>query len=207
MEILGYGEDALTLWAITNRLPMILQALKDTSTVSRCRTVFRPSFGRKGGERSAQFGEFDFILLAERCLYLGERKWDRSSEDVQEGVLQLREQQRRRHDVFKFYVEEWAFGSYSNWRDFAREGRAKLRLRHIEKPIAPEGSLLASNLQTLLGVVKSHYATVPDVKNVLLYFYTGANASQLPTKAGKDFAVVPLDYSEVVLDGFVRIRV
>jgi hypothetical protein len=57
----GYGEDALTLWALTNKLPTILEKLRDNSAPSECEVLFRPSFGRRGGEINAQFGEFDFI--------------------------------------------------------------------------------------------------------------------------------------------------
>ena len=69
MEILGYGEDALTLWALKNKLPLILSALNDSSSLSQCKAFFRPSFGRRGGPSSAQFGEFDFILLIFRSLF------------------------------------------------------------------------------------------------------------------------------------------
>jgi hypothetical protein len=61
MDILAYGEDALTLWALTQKLPAILDALSDHSDPNKCRVLFRPSFGRSGGEHSSQFGEFDFM--------------------------------------------------------------------------------------------------------------------------------------------------
>ena len=69
MNILGYGEDALTLWALQNILPFILEMLHDSSVPSQCDVFFRPSFGRRGGKRSSQFGEFDFIILSEDRLY------------------------------------------------------------------------------------------------------------------------------------------
>ena len=112
MQILGCGEDALTLWAIKNKLDVILEAVEDSSDPSMCQVFFRPSFGRKGGDSSPQFGEFDFIILSKDRLYLGESKWIRSSEKLQGGVLELREEQKRRHEVFQFYVKQWAFGSY-----------------------------------------------------------------------------------------------
>ena len=55
MEILAYGEDALTLWALKKKLEHVLQELKESSTPSQCQAFFRPSFGRRGGENSAQF--------------------------------------------------------------------------------------------------------------------------------------------------------
>lgn len=206
MEILAYGEDALTLWAIKNKLSAILHTLRDPSTPSKCQVFFRPSFGRSGGEHSSQFGEFDFIILSEHYLYLGESKWDKSSEHIQEGVLDLRSEQTLRHDIFRFYIEEWAFGDYSSWRDFVREGKTTLQRRGIQKPVAPEGSLLASNLQTVLDIIRQHYATPPNVRNVLLYLHRGVNIKHLPQKADRDFAVVPLDYSEDAFDNFIRIK-
>ncbi len=207
MQILAYGEDALTLWAIQNRLALILQTLKDSSDSSRCRAFFRPSFGRSGGARSSQFGEFDFILLAEQCVYLGESKWDKSSEKISGGVLALRGEQLLRHEIFKFYIEEWAFGSHSTWREFADKAKPKLREKGITKPVAPDNSLLASNLRTVSEIIKQHYAALPVVKNVLLYLYNRTIDGQLPRKAGIDFIVVPVDYSEALLGNFIEIGV
>jgi hypothetical protein len=205
MRILAYGEDALTLWAIRNKLALILQMLRDPSDPAQCRAFFRPSFGRSGGKRSSQFGEFDFILLAEHCIYLGESKWDKSSEKIRGGVLDLRDEQLLRHKMFKFYVEEWAFGDYTDWREFADEVKSKLPQRGIVKPVAPENSLPASNLRTASDVIKQHYTTLPAIRNVLVYFYDGRGNGQLPRKAGKDFAVVPVDYSEVLLGNFIEL--
>jgi hypothetical protein len=146
MQILGYGEDALTLWAMKNKLDVILEALNDSSDPSTCQVFFRPSFGHSGGDKSPQFGEFDFIILSQNGLYLGESKWDRLSEKLKDGVLELPAKQKRRHEIFKFYVEQWAFGSYSSWGEFTN--KAKLKLNGIERPLAPENSLLASNLNS-----------------------------------------------------------
>ena len=80
MEIIGYGEDALTLWAMKKRLDFILDKLNDPTDPDNCKVFFRPSFGRRGGPKSSEFGEFDFILLSIKRVYLGESKWERSSE-------------------------------------------------------------------------------------------------------------------------------
>ena len=72
MQILGYGEDSLTLWALKRELGTILRSLCDTSRPENCKVLYRPSFGRGHG-----FGEFDFIILADACVYLGESKWQR----------------------------------------------------------------------------------------------------------------------------------
>lgn len=207
MEIFAYGEDALTLWAVKYKLSAILDTLKDRSLLEKCQVFFRPSFGRSGGESSSQFGEFDFIVLSQYRLYLGESKWDRSSEKIQEGILDLRSEQQLRHDLFKFYVEEWVFGSYENWRDFELQALSKLEMRGIKKPIARRDSLLASNLQTVLGIIKRHYASLPEIRNVLLYLHSGTLTRPLPQTAGKDFEVVAIDYAAYVFDYFIKIEV
>jgi hypothetical protein len=205
MDIYGYGEDALTLWAIQNKLEMILRGLGDPCELSSCQAFFRPSFGRRGGEASAQFGEFDFILLTASAIYLGESKWDRSSEQIRDGTLQLRPEQLVRHELFKFYVEEWAFGPHASWQAFETAAKVKLAERGMLKPVAPEVSLLATNLQAVLALIKKRYTTAPSVRNVLLYLHGGAHEGTLPRLAGDDFTVVAVNYSEGIVDGFVKL--
>jgi hypothetical protein len=36
MEMLAYGEDALTFWALKKRLPLILDVLNDSSVLEAC---------------------------------------------------------------------------------------------------------------------------------------------------------------------------
>lgn len=205
MQILAYGEDALTLWALKNKLADMLQMVNDTSDLSRCRAFFRPSFGRSGGAKSPQFGEFDFILLANSCLYLGESKWDKSSEKIRDGVLSLRNEQLLRHEMLRFYVEEWAFGNCAGWGEFEKQANIKLMQRGITKPVAPENSLLAANLQAVLATIKHHYTELPVIKNMLLFLYNAPDKPRLPKAAGKDFLVVPIDYSQDQAQRFIEI--
>ena len=203
MEIHGYGEDALTLWALKNRLPAILEKLDDKSSASECKALFRPSFGRSGGENSAQFGEFDFILFGKEQLYLGESKWHRSSENIRDGNLDLREEQKLRHKIFRFYVEEWAFGGHPPWPEFEKTAANRLRAQGIHKPIAPGGSLLATNLQTVLSLIKQHFETRPPIRNILLYLYYGSSEYLLPKSAGQGFEIINIDCSEGITENFV----
>ena len=205
MKILGYGEDALTLWAIKNKLSTILNLLNDSSSPSNCKIFFRPSFGRSGGAESSQFGEFDFILLSEKQLYLGESKWSRSSEKIAGGILDLRKEQVLRHTIFKFYVQEWAFGNYSSWHDFEELAVAKLQNQRINKPIAPSGSLLVINLKTVLEIIQQHFKILPPIRNVLLFLHSGSPDNLLPKSAGTDFEVVCVDYSDGVIENFVEL--
>jgi hypothetical protein len=203
MKIIGYGEDALTLWAIKDKLDLILQGVNDPSDPSICQVFFRPSFGRGGG---ASFGELDFIILSENCLYLGESKWDGSSKRLEDGVLELPDNQKLRHKIFKFYVEQWSFGGYSSWREFTDKTRLELQ-SGVTKPLAPENSRLATNLKTVLGIIKEHYTSTPAIRNVLLYFHEGKPVEQLPQRASEGFELVCIDYSEAdTLDNFIRIE-
>ena len=205
MELFGYGEDALTLWALTSRLSTTLHELNDLTSPSNCRVFFRPSFGRRGGSKSSQFGEFDFILLSKDSIYLGESKWDKSSEIIVENNLTLKNEQLLRHDLFKFYLENWAFGGYQSWKEFSIHAKSRLEQISITKPVAPDGSLLATNLRTILNVIREYYQSLPRVQNLLLYFYDKRYTQNFPDKAGIDFQVLRIDYSVICYDQFIRI--
>ena len=75
MQLIGYGEDALTLWALTEKLSELLGKLEDHSDPASCKAFLRPSFGRSGGSNSPQFGEFDFILLSRKARYHPAQPW------------------------------------------------------------------------------------------------------------------------------------
>jgi hypothetical protein len=204
MQILSYGEDALTFWALQTQMSTILGELHDNSKIAECMAFYRPSFGRSGGEGSSQFGEFDFLLLTRENLYLGESKWDKSTEKIIEGDLHLREEQLLRHKIFRFYVEEWAYGNYADWKDFMVRGAARLCDLGIKKPIAPEGSLLAENLKSISGIIKKHYAIPPKILNMLLYFCKDIGESQLLKSAGDNFLVIKIAYSTGCIDNFIK---
>lgn len=207
MKLLAYGEDALTLWAINNKLQFILNDLCDNSSLSDCSVIFRPSFGRSGGRASSQFGEFDFIILSKSCLYLGESKWDKSSERIYDSLLQLRPEQLLRHRIFTFYVQEWAFGTYKNWQDFAQRANCWLPEQGITKPIAPANSLLARNLITILSIIKKHYSSkMPQIRNVILYFYKNKTPNSIPKRAKDNFEIICIDYSKILIDELIDLE-
>jgi hypothetical protein len=199
MEFLAYGEDALTLWALKEQLSEILRSLKDCSAPELCRIFYRPSFGR----RENCFGEFDFIILASKTIYLGESKWTESNEKITDGVFDLREEQVKRHKLFPFYVSEWAFGKHSSWNEFRKNKNNQLQLLHAAIPGTK--TLLAQNLRTVLGIIKKYYSSkpVPDIKNVLLFLHNGKE--KIPLRAGENFEVVPINYSEITFDNFIRL--
>ena len=75
MQILGYGEDGLTLAFLCDSFPQFLIWLGDKTDPNECIVYYRASFGRGGG-----FGEVDAIVVAPTKIYLCESKWnDRDS--------------------------------------------------------------------------------------------------------------------------------
>lgn len=164
--IIGYGEDALTYWALSTRLGWILDKLKDPSDPEDCLVLYRPSFGRRGGPNSAQFGEFDAILATPMCVYLIESKWGGSSE-LKGGIITLRPEQTLRHEIFKWYLKTWT--PDTPWKMFLERNVDK----GLEgKSIAPARSKLAKNLEHILRLLHGRFPHA-DVQNVLLYFYKG----------------------------------
>ena len=116
-NIMGYGEDALTLWALKNQLRKILDPFKDATDVGDCLIFYRPSFGRSGGPDSAEFGEFDAIVASREKYYLIESKWDNHSNYAKESV-DLRDEQILRHEVFTWYLFNWGMMYSGNWQRF-----------------------------------------------------------------------------------------
>lgn len=196
MKLHGYGEDALTLWALTSQMGEILRQLEEETAPEDCDVFYRPSFGRRGGNNSAQFGEFDFIILAGNCIYLGESKWDGSSLNIVDGTIELADNQSQRHEIFRAYIQQWAFGEYQDWEDF----RTKAQLPY-GKPVPKAKSLLARNLRLILGKIRHRYGVSSAVKNVLLYCHRGIQ--QPPGSASDEFKLVVLDYSGAMEDGIV----
>ena len=119
LNILGYGEDFLTLWAITKKIDEILSQLDDKTNLEKCKILFRPSFGRAGGIDSAQFGEFDVIIITQNKAYLVESKWDRSK--IQNNTLRLDKVQIFRHKILHWYHEHWQGGTWKTFVDKHRE--------------------------------------------------------------------------------------
>lgn len=165
VDIIGYGEDALTYWALSTRLEWMLKELDDNSKPDDCLVLYRPSFGRSGGPNSAQFGEFDAILATPVKVYLIESKWGGSSE-IKDGKIHLRDEQTLRHKLFHEYRALWETSKFNNWLDFYNKFQGKI----LEKKIAPSGSKLARNLERILRTLLEYSR---DTQNVLLYFHRG----------------------------------
>ena len=202
-SILAYGEDSLTLWAIQNKLGDILKTLHDDSEPGNCLVFYRPSFGRRGD--LGCFGEFDFILLTDDSVYLGESKWDRLTGHVAPSEFSLKSVQIDRHQLMKFYIEERAYGENIGWNDFVELGRERLIQMGIVKPIAPADSDLRVNIEQVLGVIRQRYKESPTISNVLLFLHRGVPADRIPTQASGNFEVVPIDCTAELNGRFIPI--
>lgn len=208
-SVIGYAEDCLTLWAIENRLSCILDQFKDESAPRDCEAFYRPGFGRKGGDNSAQFGEFDFIILSPSRLYLGESKWDRSSESRQ-GVLTLRSEQKIRHELFQRYLTDWfAFhrsgnlGEDSSWNDFIKRTQGEYIVQGLRKRIPPSRRQVARSLHLVLSKIWQYYdGEMPDVVNLLLYFHDSGENTLPENRTGFEFAPISYDGTQ---SGYVKL--
>lgn len=166
-RFLCYGEDGLTLWALTDQLKKTLSFyLKDTSRPEDSLVIYRPSFGRKGGSGS-EFGEFDAILSTPKTIYLIESKWIRQKNKQ----LLIKKVQTTRHSVFKWYFNEIdgtvLEGSDNEWDDFRSKHNSKID--KIGKAIPGSGTELAKNIRKVLKELKSDRKD-KNIKNVLLLF-------------------------------------
>jgi len=189
-KVISYGEDALTYWALTKQIDAVLNKLGDTTHPDDCLLIYRPSFGRRGGDTRSEFGEFDAILATPMSVYLIESKWDKSSE-IQNGKLGLRNEQKERHNIFTWYLKNWDSNIYSDWADFVKAKSSEFN-SNLNKKIAPAGSLLAKNLEYIVSRLQSYGKTV---SNVVLYL-TKDKAST-PQLTDSNFNLVTVEYHTI----------
>jgi len=202
MKVYAYGEDALTLWAIKNRLSEILGKLGDETKVDECKIFFRPSFGR-GGKGTSNFGEFDFIILSDDKLYLGESKWDGAKKAKAKVHIKFKQQQLRRHEIFKWYIEKikeikeilkeecWSTFKEKYKDDFSKCFGPKEIPDLDKKGLKP---LLVENLITVLKLIAKKPGKIVDV---LLYFYNGKNLEDgCKVTNDNSFECVSVDYND-----------
>jgi len=204
-EILGYGEDAFTLWALKRRLPEILEELKDKTKPSDCLIFYRPSFGRRGGKARAEFGEFDAILSSSQNIYLIESKWDKKN------GIELGKEQVRRHKIFSWYLENWDAQRYGNdWRKFESESQSNFAKTVQGRKIAPAENRLAENLEFVLNKLQEHCKRFScdyrKPRNVLLYFH-GNESRRIERVVAEDlnFEVVNINYSQYTSGNFITL--
>lgn len=204
-KIVGYGEDAFTFWVLKQHTSEILEHFEDITTLSNCLIFYRPSFGRHRKKNSSVFGEFDAIISSEENIYLIESKWDNLAKFNNDEFM-LREEQILRHKIFSWYLTHWDKKYVNDWQTFINEHQNDFKFKN--KTIAPKGSLLATNLEFILNKLLEHcrrFSSEDGIKNVLLFFYN-AKKSRSPLKINTEFTLVPIDYSEEILDNFVTLH-
>ena len=204
-KILGYGEDAFTLWTLKQHTSDFLESFRDQTAPSDCLIFFRPSLGRSGGEGGAEFGEFDAILASSENVYLIESKWDNFS-DFNDEEVTIKSVQKMRHRIFRWYLTRWDPKYSKDWEGFVRDHTPDFQKRFRGKKIAPSDSLLATNLQFILTLLREHCRELgPEhVKDVLLFFYDGERSTP-PTRVGEGFRLVCFDYSREVEGNFIAL--
>lgn len=219
MKVFGYGEDALTLWALTYKTKEVLCQLGDGSSRDDLTLIYRPSFGRKGGANSAQFGEFDFILGTPKALYLGEAKWDKSPEvrkwdagkpkrdkTLIPGKLciELRDEQSNRHNVFKDYYKEWISEDWNGHDlDFLKAVQERLQRSKLEKAVPPPTSILFNNLKAVLELCAKSTNRSREVRNVLLVIDTTGDLNLSQSNCPPDFKLVYIKASKCLEKGLI----
>lgn len=177
MPTKGYGEDGLTYHALHARRAEVLErfqhlildheGVRDETPPEQCLVYFRPSFGRAGGPRSPQFGEFDAILCTSELVYLIECKWDGGNPPG--AAVILPEVQRVRHLIFTWLYDNWcqlaATGAEPTWASFVQERGQAFTQAFPDRRLAPETRLLARNLRNSVG---AHAATSPTAERAAL---------------------------------------
>ena len=193
-EILGYGEDALTLWALKNRLKVILERFGDKANPSECLIFYRPSFGRRSRKGSAVFGEFDAIVASRSNIFLVESKWDNLG-SFKEEKLALKDEQLLRHRIFAWYLTNWNERFRGKWELFVEEKKEQFRFQGKTMPKAK--SLLSSNLEYVLSRLHQHCKSgdKSPLENVLLYFHRGTRIPYF--RVNEAFTPIPIDYTEI----------
>lgn len=189
MKVLGYGEDGLTLKYLTEHIREIASELQgeiSEEDISKFLLFFRPSFGRKGGKNSCEFGEFDSILATLNLIYLIESKWNNCEK-------KLTKVQILRHKIFRWYCEKWISGNYKSLKELSEKCKEEFENKSenefgIKKIIDNENNEIYKNLEYVLKELKDHFKNKckdgpKDIINVLICFKSD-NKGEI--KLGKD---------------------
>jgi len=205
--ILGYGEDALTLWALSEKLTEILEP-DDSINNPLCKIIYRPSFGK---DKNYGFGEFDFIILSDNFVYLGESKWDNTPHEEQnESLKKLEGNQQNRHFVFQAYLDssyETNPKGISNWQTLSQKVNQKLEKilytnvdenknkKEYHKYACKTNSLLYCNLARILKSIHEIYPERPTIINRIIFFNASNknNFTQTPK-----FEIISVNYSNII---------
>ncbi|MGD0817251.1 MAG: hypothetical protein ABR986_02485 [Methanomassiliicoccales archaeon] len=188
---IGYGEDALTLWALNNRREEFLKILGDTSNPSDCILFYRPSFGR-GGRSKACLGEFDSILISPLNMYLIETKWDYSPE-IRTGELVAC--QDIRHASITWLARNWE--DNMSFSSFFKNNRLRFSKEFPGKELAPEGSGVYQRMEFILETARQKSkGNKIQVKNVILLMLEKGSTGTF-RKIPSGFELVTIHYDPI----------
>lgn len=202
MRMIGYGEDALTLRSVTERLPELLSQLGDQSDPDSALVLFRPSFGRRSGSREggrgASFGEFDAVVATGAGVYLIEAKWSRSSETHHKETVVLRDEQIRRHEVMKWYLRRWRELRPTSWELFRTDVKEEFEAAFPTLTVPRHDQHLGENVEYVLQLLADCGEKVVDV-----LLYADADGLQCPPlPEGSQFRAISIIFDDVHRTGF-----
>lgn len=155
---------------LRQRFPELLNQLGDDSAPKDCLAFYRPSFGRKGGPPSAEFGELDALAATRLAVYPIEAKWFRSAPRV--GLVRLKGHQVLRHKIFEWLRDRWVPGMA--WLEFSQLHAAAFTEAFSLKPLAPGGSSLAQNLSWIIDQLTTYLRPMQHV--VIIFHSQGRHA-------------------------------
>ncbi len=151
----GFGANALTLSAITNRLPELLRSLEDDSNPDAAVVFFQPSFGHKGMSKKVtdlgrvDFGHFDAIVGTQKAVYLIDSLTERSPE-VRNTLVEYDRIRQYPHVIFRGYRDAWQEQKPESWMSFEAHQAESFRVKFPRNKVAPFGSEIASALEFVL---------------------------------------------------------
>lgn len=178
-QITGYGEDALTLCVLKNRLKEMCSKLKVEES-SVLEILYRPSFGR-GGRSKKNFGEFDAIIVADK-IYLIESKWEKSSEVKKKRNkenIKIRPEQQNRFRAFRYYYRNWKRIKASV--DNADKGANGSLNEDFNKQLISGMKLIDDNnddsvIYCLMDYIVRTYPG-KEIKDIILLLYSGLDSA------------------------------
>lgn len=195
-RVIAYGEDPLTLWALTQQLALFLKQLDDRTPPADVLVIYRPSFGRGGASkrsragRRSEFGEFDAVLQSSTATYFVEAKWHRSGE-IQDGVVVLRSEQTERHRILRWLLQSWRRIKPTSWTEFRRLALSDFEAQFEGMTLAPDGSRLASSGEYIMRLLGPGPETIRDVLLITTPKGVQLDVHQLP--AGFTLVSIPFD--------------
>jgi hypothetical protein len=205
MQIYGYGEDALTLWAMKYKLGEILAKLDDKSDPDKCTVFYRPSFGRRSGPTRSEFGEPDFILMSETYLYIGESKRIKPDDKKIDKYFKIKDVQKFRNIVFRNYLDKWLSGNYEKWDEFRANNPTIPDPKYKTRRVPETERIQAKNLFSVLKMVKEKYTNGLKLQDIMLFFHLLPEGKQIPEKTDCGWDVIPINYFEAMRGNFVLI--